>query len=250
MPDLIAPHGGLTEPSTAPAPTSARIAKKVAAQRRRPVQPLPHRRRRAVARSPARWTAPSTTACSTRRSSSATARSTPGRSRIAFPVDEATAKTLKAGETVGAVNAKSEVVGALDVSDVYPWDKPKYIASVYQTDADRPPRRAHDAQGRPRTHLVGGEVRVLPQPKHPEYGDLVLTPRETRTLFAEKGWQRVVAFQTRNPLHRAHEYALVVGLERLTREGHFAGGRAQSADRRDQGRRRRRRRRACAPTGR
>src|SRR5437588_11723534 len=75
----------------------------------------------------------------------------------------------------------------------------------------------------PRTHLVGGEVRVLPQPKHPEYGRLVLSPRQTRALFQKKGFERVVAFQTRNPLHRAHEYALVVGLERLTREGHFTG---------------------------
>ena len=74
-----------------------------------------------------------------------------------------------------------------------------------------------------RTHLVGGEVRVLPQPEHPEYGHLILSPRETRALFAQHGWQRVVAFQTRNPLHRAHEYALVAGLERLTRAGHFAG---------------------------
>ena len=73
------------------------------------------------------------------------------------------------------------------------------------------------------THLLGGEVHVLPQPKHPEYGKFVLSPRETRALFREKGWKRVVAFQTRNPLHRAHEYALVAGLERLTRAGHFAG---------------------------
>src|SRR5205807_1311740 len=56
-----------------------------------------------------------------------------------------------------------------------------------------------------------------------EYGDVVLSPRQTRALFAQKGWQRIVAFQTRNPLHRAHEYALVLGAERLTREGHFAG---------------------------
>jgi sulfate adenylyltransferase len=71
--------------------------------------------------------------------------------------------------------------------------------------------------------LLGGEVRVLRQPKHPEYGKFILSPRETRNLFRAKGWQRVVAFQTRNPLHRAHEYALVAGLERLTRAGHFAG---------------------------
>src|SRR5437879_8786099 len=56
-----------------------------------------------------------------------------------------------------------------------------------------------------------------------DYGDWILSPRETRALFAQKGFERVVAFQTRNPLHRAHEYALVIGLERLTRAGHFAG---------------------------
>jgi sulfate adenylyltransferase len=71
--------------------------------------------------------------------------------------------------------------------------------------------------------MLGGEVRVLAQPKNPHYGQFMLSPRETRALFREKGWQRVVAFQTRNPLHRAHEYALVAGAERLTAEGHFTG---------------------------
>jgi sulfate adenylyltransferase len=75
----------------------------------------------------------------------------------------------------------------------------------------------------PRELLVGGEVWVLPQPKHPEYGRFILSPTETRALFRQRGWKRVVAFQTRNPLHRAHEYALVVGIERLTRAGHLAG---------------------------
>jgi sulfate adenylyltransferase len=75
----------------------------------------------------------------------------------------------------------------------------------------------------PRDMLLGGEVRVLPQPKHPEYGQFILSPAETRALFGKRGWKRVVAFQTRSPLHRAHEYALVVGIERLTRAGHFAG---------------------------
>ena len=140
---------------------------------------------------------------------------------IAFPVDESTAKGLKVGETVSLVNARGEVVGSLDVKDVYPWDKPKYIKGVYQTDRTDHPG-GHMTMKDERTHLVGGDVWVRPQPKHPEYGHLVLTPRESRTLFREKGYERVVAFQTRNALHRAHEYALVVGLERLTREGHFA----------------------------
>src|SRR5213076_1892317 len=81
----------------------------------------------------------------------------------------------------------------------------------------------HMVMNDPREMLLGGEVRVLPQPKHPDYGQFVLTPRETRALFRQRGWKRVVAFQTRNPLHRAHEYALVAGAERLTAQGHFAG---------------------------
>ncbi len=139
---------------------------------------------------------------------------------IAFPVDEATAKSLAVGETVSLVNSKNELVGSVDVRDVYPWDKAKYLNSVYQTDRTDHPG-GHMTMKDERTYLVGGEVWVKPQPKHPEYGPLVLTPRESRKLFAEKKYERVVAFQTRNALHRAHEYALVVGLERLTRDGHF-----------------------------
>jgi sulfate adenylyltransferase len=66
-------------------------------------------------------------------------------------------------------------------------------------------------------------VQVLPQPKNPEFGQFQLTPRESRALFRERKFQRVVAFQTRNPLHRAHEYALVAGAERLTAQGLYTG---------------------------
>jgi sulfate adenylyltransferase len=141
---------------------------------------------------------------------------------LSSPVDESTARTLRPGQTVALVNPQNDVVGTLEVRDVFAWDKAHYVKSVYGTERfDHPGGRM--VQNDPRTHLVGGEVRVLPQPPHPEYGRFVLSPRETRALFREKGWQRVVAFQTRNPLHRAHEYALVAGLERLVRAGHFAG---------------------------
>ena len=141
---------------------------------------------------------------------------------IAFPVSESKAKELTLGETVGLVNSRGETVGSLEVRDIYPWDKKKYLHSVYATERTDHPG-GHMVTKDERSYLVGGEVWVQPQPIHPEYGNVVLTPRQSRALFAQKGWERVVAFQTRNALHRAHEYALVVGLEKLTREGHNAG---------------------------
>ncbi len=56
-----------------------------------------------------------------------------------------------------------------------------------------------------------------------EYGQYMLSPRMVRTLIRDRKWERALAFQTRNPLHRAHEYALVAGAERLTADGHFTG---------------------------
>jgi sulfate adenylyltransferase len=141
---------------------------------------------------------------------------------LSFPVDEALAKALKPGQTVALTNPQGEVVGTLEVRDVFPWDKARYVRGVYGTDRwDHPGGRMVERD--PRGWLVGGEVRVLPQPRHPEYGRFILSPRQTRALFRQKGWERVVAFQTRNPLHRAHEYALVAGMERLVRAGHNAG---------------------------
>ncbi|HUN80150.1 MAG TPA: sulfate adenylyltransferase [Phycisphaerae bacterium] len=141
---------------------------------------------------------------------------------ISFPLAEEQAKSLKAGQTVRLVNSSGTTVGILRVRDAFPFDKAKYIRSVYQTErTDHPGGRM--VMSDPRTWLVGGEVEVLQQPKHPEYGTYVLTPRETRRLFTEKGWTRVVGFQTRNPLHRAHEYALVYGLEQLVRQCDTAG---------------------------
>ncbi len=141
---------------------------------------------------------------------------------IGFPVDKSLAGSLKVGETVALANSKNEVVGTLKIDDIFPFEKLRYLKSVYGTERTDHPG-GHMVLDDPREMLLGGEVRVLPQPNHPEYGQFVLTPRETRALFNKRGWKRVVAFQTRNPLHRAHEYALVCGMEKLTRAGHLAG---------------------------
>lgn len=220
MPDLIAPHGGLTEPANRTRDDVGTHAKKIPLSDADlsslyrigdgGLSPLHGPMTKAefdqvldeevIVRNGKKyaWTIP-----------------------IAFPVDLATAKGLTVGETVGLTNPNGEVVGSLEVRDVYPWEKLKYLRVVYQSDRADHPGAAMTLKDE-RSYLVGGEVWVKPQPKHPEYGRLVLTPRETRKLFAEKKFERVVAFQTRNALHRAHEYALVVGLERLTREGRYA----------------------------
>ncbi|GMV97293.1 MAG: hypothetical protein AMXMBFR83_16510 [Phycisphaerae bacterium] len=141
---------------------------------------------------------------------------------ISLPAGKEEARSLKTGQRVRLVNSAGRTVAVLTVQDVFPWDKAAYIEGVYQTKrTDHPGGRM--VMTDPRDMLVGGEIEVFPQPKHPEYGKFVLSPRETRALFADKGWQRVVAFQTRNPLHRAHEYALVYGAEVLTRQGYKAG---------------------------
>ncbi len=141
---------------------------------------------------------------------------------ISLPVAKEQGSALRPGQKVRLTDSAGRDVGCLRVDDVFPYDKMAYLESVYQTKrTDHPGARM--VLGDEREMLVGGEVEVLPQPKHPEYGQYVLRPEETRALFAQRKFQRVVAFQTRNPLHRAHEYAMVYGVEVLTRQGFYAG---------------------------
>ena len=143
---------------------------------------------------------------------------------LSLPVTEELAKRLSPGQEVALVNSDQRAVATLQISDVFPWDKARYLKQVYLTDRTDHPGADMVLKGdADKTHLVGGTIQVLPQPKDPQFGKYVLSPREVRRLLATKGWNRVVAFQTRNPLHRAHEYALVYGLETLIRAGHNAG---------------------------
>ncbi len=143
---------------------------------------------------------------------------------IALPVTDDVARKLGPGDKVALTNSGGQIVGRLHVSDVFPWDKRKYLSRVYLTDrTDHPGGDMVLVADADKTHLLGGEIDVLPQPKNPKFGQYVVSPTEVRGLLHKKGWERVVAFQTRNPLHRAHEYALVYGLETLLRQGLNAG---------------------------
>jgi sulfate adenylyltransferase len=141
---------------------------------------------------------------------------------LSLPVSDAEARSLAAGGSAALRDESGRLVAILDDIEPFAWDKPKYVSRVYGTERmDHPGGRM--TSGDERTRLVGGSLRALPQEAHPEWAEYSFSPRLSRALLREKKWERALAFQTRNPLHRAHEYALVAGIERLTREGHFAG---------------------------
>lgn len=143
---------------------------------------------------------------------------------LALPTTAEVAAGLSVDKTVALTNSAGDIVATLEVEDVYEWNKSRYLASVYGTDREDHPGADMVLKGdADNTHLLGGKIHVLPQPKNPNFGKYVLSPLAVRELLAAHAWERVVAFQTRNPLHRAHEYALVYGLETLIREGLNAG---------------------------
>jgi sulfate adenylyltransferase len=141
---------------------------------------------------------------------------------ISLPLTDAEAGTLSAGGACAVETESGNIVAIIEDLEVFDWDKPKYLQCVYGTErVDHPGGRIVDNDDRGK--LIGGTLRALPQPRNSAYGEFMLSPRMTREFIRGKKWERALAFQTRNPLHRAHEYALVYGVESLTAAGHFAG---------------------------
>jgi sulfate adenylyltransferase len=141
---------------------------------------------------------------------------------MSLPLSDDEAGRLTAGGSVAIAQQGGGVVAIVDDVEVFGWDKQRYVSSVYGTDRfDHP--GGHAVEDDSRSKLLGGTIRALPQPVNPEYGEYMLSPRMTRAFIRDRKWDRALAFQTRNPLHRAHEYALVAGAETLTRQGYYTG---------------------------
>jgi len=141
---------------------------------------------------------------------------------LAFPVFKNDAERFEKGEVVLVQSQQGEFVGTLEITDIYPFDKRKYNKLVYGTErTDHPGARILNDD--PRDYLLGGKIWAFPYKRNLAFGKYMLTPLQTRALFEKKAWERIVAFQTRNALHRAHEYALLWAAEKLTREGYFTG---------------------------
>jgi sulfate adenylyltransferase len=134
---------------------------------------------------------------------------TPWTLPITLTVTEQQAAQLKPGREVALRDAEGALRGVLTLGEVFRRDVEREAGEVYRTTDDAHPGvRAMRAGG---DLLAGGEVRVLPA--HADA--LALTPAQTRKAIAERDWATVVAFQTRNPVHRAHEYLTKVALEQV-----------------------------------
>lgn len=129
---------------------------------------------------------------------------------ITLPLPEELQKMVKPGNTVALVH-RGIVYGVMEVETVYGVDQKKEAREVFRTEDEKHPGVAR--LYRSSAVYAGGPIRLLRLPNHGRLTKYFHTPRTVRSSFKKRGWQRVVGFQTRNPVHRAHEYIQKAALE-------------------------------------
>jgi sulfate adenylyltransferase len=118
---------------------------------------------------------------------------------ITLPVSD----DVAVGEEIALRNAKNDLLAIMRVDEVYDWDRSEFAQQVLGTTDMRHPLVAESQRWGARN--ISGPLRVLRLPTPPDFRELRRTPAEVRALLAQTGKKNVVAFQTRNPLHRVHE---------------------------------------------
>lgn len=130
---------------------------------------------------------------------------------VTLAVDDRTRRELAPGREAALHDAAGRLWGLLQVSEVFPNNARWEARLVYGTDDEAHPGvAALLARAR---WLVGGPVEVLPLPEDLPFAAYRLSPRALREVIRERGWRRVAGFQTRNPIHRAHEHLTKIALE-------------------------------------
>ncbi|MBI5901320.1 MAG: sulfate adenylyltransferase [Rhodocyclales bacterium] len=132
---------------------------------------------------------------------------------ITLSTDKATAEGIKVAGDVALIDPDDgSILATMQVTEKYAIDKAHECATVFKTtDLEHPGVKMVMEQGEIN---LAGPVKVLSLGGFPEtYGDLLMSPKQTRALFESYGWSKVAAFQTRNPMHRSHEYLAKVAIE-------------------------------------
>lgn len=132
---------------------------------------------------------------------------------ITLPVDKELADSLHVQEEIALIDAQTgEALAIMMVDDKYTIDKMFEAEHVYRTSDPAHPGVAKVlAQGEVN---LAGHIRVISEGDYPaNYPDLYIRPAQSRAMFLDKGWSRVAAFQTRNPMHRSHEYLAKIAIE-------------------------------------
>jgi sulfate adenylyltransferase len=130
---------------------------------------------------------------------------------ITLPVSEAVADTLTEGTLVRLDSPAGEFAGILELAEKYRYSKEEEALNVYRTDDLKHPGVQVVDQSGPIN--LAGEVWLLERELDVRFPQYQIDPAKSRILFKEKGWKTIVGFQTRNPIHRAHEYIQKCALE-------------------------------------
>jgi sulfate adenylyltransferase/3'-phosphoadenosine 5'-phosphosulfate synthase len=130
---------------------------------------------------------------------------------ITLSLSETQAEPIRVGAEIALAMPDGRRVALLEVSDKFVPDKELEAREIYRTTDDKHPGVAY-LKGTGNVYL-GGEIHALERPFAPEFAAFHRDPVATRELFASRGWKTVVGFQTRNPIHRAHEYITKCALE-------------------------------------
>ena len=131
---------------------------------------------------------------------------------ITLSAPKATADSLNTGDKVALVSEAGEIMGVLTVEETYTIDKQHECQQVFTTtDSEHPGVQQVLSQD---DVNIAGSVEVLSEGEFPTlYPDTYKTPEQTRQILIDKGWKTVAAFQTRNPMHRSHEYLAKIAIE-------------------------------------
>lgn len=130
---------------------------------------------------------------------------------VTLSVTSAVAEPLKIGSLVRLDDPEGKFIGVLQLSEKYTYDKKLEAENVYRTSENKHPGvKVVYEQGEIN---LAGPVWLLERAAHPQFPKYQIDPAASRAMFQEKGWKTIVGFQTRNPIHRAHEYIIKCALE-------------------------------------